>query len=117
MRSSHRSLMARDEFDPEAAEQKRSRLAAAGSVALRCRLPIVGGAIVGMTVLALGGTSSAVVVPPPVGLGSATSASVLSSADPTNTNASTISGDVSASPDAGRHDARVRGVSRRRRTA
>lgn len=100
MRSSHRSLMARDEFDPQAADERRSRLAAAGSVALRCRLPLVGGAIVGMTVLALGGTSSAVVTPPPVALGTAANASVISAADPTNTNASTLNQDASASPDA-----------------
>ncbi|HSO97013.1 MAG TPA: ice-binding family protein [Acidimicrobiia bacterium] len=51
-----------------------------------------------MTVLAFGGTSSAVVTPPPVNLGSAANASVLSAADPTNTNASTITQDVSSSP-------------------
>jgi hypothetical protein len=39
-------------------------------------------------------------VPTPVGLGTATNASVLSSADPTNTNPSTLSGDASSSPNA-----------------
>ncbi len=96
MRSSHRSLTARDEFDPGAAEMKRSRLAAAASVALRCKLPLVGGALVGVTVLAFGGTALA--VPTPVGLGTATNDAVVASAAPTNTGVSTINGDVASSP-------------------
>lgn len=99
MRSSHRSLAATVEFDPEAAETRKSRLAATASVALRCKLPLVGGALVGATMLAFGGTALA--VPTPVGLGTATNASVLSAADPTNSGPSTISGDASSSPNTG----------------
>ena len=94
MPTTHRSLAARVELDPKAAEIKKSRLAAAAAVALRCKLPILGGALVGVTVLAFGGTALA--VPTPVGLGTATNDAVLSGASPTNTGVSTITGDVAS---------------------
>src|SRR5581483_5836 len=84
------------EIDPAPAAMKRSRLAAAGSLALRSKLPILSVAVMGVTGLMLGGTALA--DPTPVGLGTATSAAVVSGAQPTNTGVSTISGDVSSSP-------------------
>jgi Ice-binding-like len=110
MRSSHRSVAARVslgapeikwlrvEFDPEADEMKRSRLAAAASVALRSKLPILSGAVVGLSVLGFGGVALA--TPTPVGLGTATDAAVLSGTQPTNTGVSTLTGDASSSPNA-----------------
>jgi Ice-binding-like len=98
MKSSHRSLAASVELDPQAAEMKRSRLAAAGSLALRSKLPILSVAVIGITGLMLGGTAFA--TPTPVGLGTATDAAVLSGTMPTNTGVSTITGDASSSPNA-----------------
>ncbi len=98
MKSSHRSLATSIELDPKAAETKRSRLAAAGSLALRSKLPILSVAVMGITGLMLGGTAFA--TPTPVGLGTATDAAVLSGTMPTNTGISTITGDASSSPNA-----------------
>jgi hypothetical protein len=96
MTSLHRSLAPSIELDPKAAETKRSRLAAAGSLALRSKLPILSVAVMGITGFMLGGTALA--APTPVGLGTATDAAVVSGTQPTNTGVSTIAGDVSSSP-------------------
>lgn len=86
-------------LDPAPAEMKRSRLAAAGSLALRSKLPILSAAVIGATGLMLGGAASA--APTPIGLGTAANNSVLSGTAPTNTGVSTLSGDASSSPNAG----------------
>src|ERR1700682_3420496 len=98
MPSVHSSLAASVELDPKAAEMKKSRLSAAASVTLRSKLPILSGAVVGLSVLGFGGVALA--TPTPVGLGTATDAGVLSGTQPTNTGVSTITGDASSSPNA-----------------
>ena len=100
MKSSHRSLATSIELDPKAAETKRSRLAAAGSLALRSKLPILSVAVMGITGLMLGGTALAAPPPTPIGLGTAANAAVEAGQSITNTNPSTITGtgDASVSP-------------------
>ena len=112
MKSSHRSLAPSIELDPTAAETKRSRLAAAGSLALRSKLPILSVAVMGITGLMLVGTASAVptapppvdlgasanaaTVPPPVDLGASANAAVAANAGVSNQGVSTVNGDVSS---------------------
>ncbi len=57
---------------------------------------VLGAAVVGIGVLAFGGTALA--VPTPVGLGAATNAAVVSGAQATNTGTTNITGDVSTAP-------------------
>ena len=60
---------------------------------------ILGVAVLGTTVLVLGGAASAApTVPTPVGLGAATSAAVLAGAGVTNTNPTTVTGDLGSAP-------------------
>lgn len=61
---------------------------------LRCKLRILGVAVLGIAVFVLGGTASA--APEPVGLGDATDAAVVAGASPTNADVSNITGDVSS---------------------
>ena len=100
MKSSHRSLATSIELDPKAAETKRSRLAAAGSLALRSKLPILSVAVMGITGLMLGGTALAAPPPTPIGLGTAANTAVEAGQSITNTGVSTITGtgDASVSP-------------------
>jgi hypothetical protein len=64
---------------------------------LRYKVGILGVAVLGTTVLVLGGTALAVPTPPtPVGLGSATNAAIVSAASPTQGGTSVINGDVSS---------------------
>jgi hypothetical protein len=99
MKSMHRSLATRIELDPKASETKRSRLAAAGSLALRSKLPILSVAVMGITGMGfmLGGAAGAVPPPTPIGLGAATNAAVEAGQSITNSGVTTITGSADAS--------------------